>query len=42
MIVCTTNPKNERLFIDMVQMGSIFHGRGHMGIKINDHVGQNF
>jgi hypothetical protein len=23
-------------------MDSLFHGRGHVGVKINDQVGQNF
>jgi hypothetical protein len=33
---------NEKFFHNMVQVDSIFHGRGHVGIKINDQVSSNF
>jgi hypothetical protein len=39
MVVCTTNPKNERLLTEVVQMRSIFHGSGSRGY---DQVRKNF
>jgi hypothetical protein len=32
---------NEGLFTHLVQMGTFLHGGGHVGVKVNDQVGQN-
>jgi hypothetical protein len=42
MDVCEEGSRNERLLKKVVSVDWFDNARGHVGIKINDQVGQNF